>query len=53
MVDIPADKAFLYRILRRALIYDRIRRKHIIEGTLEDKEYLSNMNLHNKKENMS
>lgn len=49
--DIPEDKSFNYRILKRSIVLDKLKRKLILENKLDNKEYLKHLNFH-KKETM-
>ena len=48
MPDIPEDKTFIYRILKRALVLDKLRRKSIMEGKLKNTEWLRHVDFHKK-----
>lgn len=37
--EIYEDQKFHYRIMKRAIILDRLRRKEIISGSIKDNEY--------------
>eukprot|EP00347_Sterkiella_histriomuscorum_P011791 403371085 len=51
--DIYEDKKFHYRIMRRAIYVDRLRRKEILLGNLPDNEYFTTLDMDKKENNQN
>ena len=44
LINLPEDETFIYRIIKRPLYFDRVRRKLILEGKIPNVEVLKNLN---------